>query len=108
MLTTNTELNFLEAYRIHAMRWSIEVAFDEGKGLLGLGKCQARNFASQIASISLTMMQYNILSVVKRFEAYETIGGLFRQTTSGTLKLFVTDRIWEIRCQIVAQIADSL
>lgn len=44
------------------------------KGLLNLGKCQARNFTGQIASISLSALQYNILGYVKRFDSYETIG----------------------------------
>ena len=60
------------------MRWSIEVFFKEAKSLLGLGKSQARDFASQIASISITVLQYNILGTVKRFKSYETIGGLFQ------------------------------
>jgi len=105
-LTTNTKLDFFEAYRIYAMRWAIEVCFAEMKGLLKLGKCQARNFSSQIASISITMMQYNILSYIKRFEAYETIGGLFRQTTQGAVELSVTDKIWDIILDIVAIIAN--
>lgn len=105
-LSTNTELNYFEAYRIYSMRWAIEVCFAEMKGLLGLGKCQCRNFSSQIASVSLTMMQYNILSFIKRFEAYETIGGLFNQTISGTVELSVTERIWDLILQIVAIIAD--
>ncbi len=33
------------------MRWAIEVSFAEAKRLLNLGKCQCRDFASQIASI---------------------------------------------------------
>ena len=74
-LSTNTGLNFFEAYRIYSMRWAIEVCFSEMKGLLKLGESQCRNFSSQIASVSLTVMQYNILSFIKRFEAYETIGG---------------------------------
>ena len=105
-LSTNTKLDFFEAYRIYSMRWAIEVCFAEMKGLLNLGKCQCRNFSSQIASISLTMMQYNILSYIKRFEAYETIGGLFNQTINGTIELSVTERIWDLILQIVATIAD--
>jgi hypothetical protein len=105
-LSTNTELNFFEAYRIYSMRWAIEVCFAEMKGLLGLGKCQCRNFSAQIASVSLTMMQYNILSFIKRFEAYETIGGLFNQTVNGTIELSVTERIWDLILQIVTIIAD--
>ena len=88
------------------MRWAIEVCFSEMKGLLRLGKCQCRNFSSQIASISLTLMQYNILSHIKRFEAYDTIGGLFDQTVNGAMELSVTERIWELILQVVAVIAD--
>lgn len=106
LLTTNTTLQFLEAYRIYAMRWAIEVCFAEMKGLLKLGKCQARNFSSQIASISITMMQYNLLSCLKRFESYETIGGLFNQTINGTMELSVTDKVWEMILLIVALIAE--
>ena len=91
-LSTNTGLNFFEAYRIYS--------------LLKLGKCQCLNFSSQIASISLTVMQYNILSFIKRFEAYETIGGLFNQTINGTMELSVTERIWDLILQIVSAIAD--
>ena len=51
-------------------------------------------------------MQYNILSFIKRFEAYETIGGLFNQTVNGTIELSVTERIWDLILQIVTIIAD--
>lgn len=68
--------------------------YKECKGLLGLGKCQANNFASQIAATSLTALQYNILSVAKRFTAYETMGKLFEQVSKNSLELSVTDRIW--------------
>lgn len=105
-LSTDTRLDFFEAYRIYSMRWAIEVCFSEMKGLLRLGKCQCRNFSSQIASISLTLMQYNILSHIKRFEAYETIGGLFDRTVNGAMELSVTERIWELILQIVAVIAE--
>lgn len=91
---------------VYSMRWAIEVCFSEMKGLLKLGKCQSRNFSSQIASVSLTMMQYNILSFIKSFEAYETIGGLFNQTINGTMELSVTERIWDLILQIVSAIAD--
>ncbi len=50
---------------------------------LGLGKCQPQDFDAQIASITLCMMQYNTVSVIKRFHDYETIGELFRATHKG-------------------------
>ncbi len=107
LLTTNTKLDFFEAYHVYSMRWSVEVFFKEAKGLLGLGKSQARDFASQIPSISITMLQYNILGTVKRFKSYETIGGLFHQATDGVIQLLVTDRIWGILQELVMIIAEA-
>lgn len=106
LMTTNTQLDFIEAYRIYAQRWSLEVVFKEAKGLLGLGKCQANNFASQIAATSLTALQYNILSVVKRFMAYETIGKLFEATSRDSLELSITERIWGALQEVIIAIAN--
>lgn len=58
------------------------------------GEMLGRVVGSQIASISLNILQYNLLSYVKRFESYETIGGLFREITAQTLELSVTEKIW--------------
>ncbi|OYP69754.1 hypothetical protein CIK98_00840 [Prevotella sp. P2-180] len=74
--------------------------------MLNLGKCQSVHFAAQIASLTLTMMQYNILCSVKRFEAYETIGGLFAEVTNDTLELSVTDKIWALILDFVLQVAE--
>lgn len=108
LLSTDTSLDAFKAYRIYSMRWAIEVCFKEMKGLLNLGKCQCRDFASQIASISLCMMQYNILGYVKRFEAYETIGGLFREVSKQSIQLTVTERIWDIIMSVVNTISEIL
>ena len=108
LLTTNTELNFFKAYEIYAMRWSIEVCFAEMKGLLNLGKCQARNFTEQIASISLCSLQYNILGYVKRFDSYETIGGLFAEVTSGTKELSIVEKIWLLIIEVVTTISEQV
>lgn len=104
LTTTDTVLNFFEAYRIYSQRWTLEVVFKECKGLLGLGKCQANNFASQIAATSLTALQYNILSVAKRFTAYETIGKLFEAVSKDFLEFSITDRIWEAIQEVVIAI----
>jgi len=105
LLTTDTKLDFFEAYHIYSMRWSIEVFFKEGKSLLGMGKSQVRDFAAQIACISISILQYNILGTVKRFTSYETIGGLFREATDGAIQLSVTERIWGILQELVRIIA---
>jgi len=106
MITTNRSLCYLQALKIYSMRWSIEVFFKESKGLLGLGKYQTRNFASLIAEICITALQFNILSTAKRFTDYQTLGGLFRDVSSDTAKLSVTDRIWKTVTKILRKIAD--
>ena len=108
LLTTDLSLSFLKAYRIYSMRWTTEVAYHDCKQLLGFGKCQSVHFSAQIASFTLTMMQYNILCTVKRFEAYETIGALFREATGNTLELSVTDRIWELILDTILEIAEII
>lgn len=108
LLTTNTDLDFFKAYEIYAMRWSIEVCFAEMKGLLNLGKCQARNFTEQIASATLCALQYNVLGYVKRFDSYETIGGLFAEITSGTKELSIVEKIWLLIIEVVTIIAEQV
>ena len=90
------------------MRWTTEVAYHDCKQLLDFGKCQSVHFSAQIASFTLTMMQYNILCTVKRFEAYETIGALFRETTGNTLELSAADRIWELILDTILEIAEII
>lgn len=75
---------------------------------LKLGKNQCRNFAGQIASISLCLLQYNILSYVKRNESYETIGGLFAEITKNSVELSVAERIWLLIVEVINVIAEAL
>jgi len=53
----------------------------------------------------ITAIQYNILSTVKRFADYETIGKLFEQATKNSLELSITERIWGAIQEIVIAIA---
>ena len=108
LLTTDLSLSFLKAYRTYATRWTTEVAYHDCKQLLDFGMCQSVHFSAQIASFTLTMMQYNILCTVKRFEAYETIGALFRDVTAGTLELSAADRIWELILDTILEIAEMI
>ena len=108
LLTTDLSLCFLKAYRTYATRWTTEVAYHDCKQLLDFGRCLSVHFSAQIASFTLTMMQYNILCTVKRFEAYETIGELFREATAGTLELSVADRIWELILDTILEIAEII
>ena len=107
LLSTNTARGAYEAYKIYSRRWAIEVSFAEAKRLLNLGKCQCRDFASQIASISLCMLQYNTLGYVKRYESYETIGGVFRDVTQASVELTVTEKIYGILMGALQTIAEA-
>lgn len=60
LLSTDTSRTPYKTYQIYSMRWSIEVSFHDCKSILRMGKCQCRDFGSQIASISLNMLQYNL------------------------------------------------
>ncbi|NLI37154.1 MAG: hypothetical protein GX416_11690 [Bacteroidales bacterium] len=71
-----------------------------------MGKYQTRNFASLIAEICITALQFNILSTAKRFTDYQTLRGLFRDVSSDTAKLSVTDRIWKTVTKILRKITD--
>jgi hypothetical protein len=106
MITTNTELTFEQAYKIYSTRWSVEVFFKESKQHLGLGKCQAQDFDAQIAATTLCMLQYNLLSVVKRFNDYETLGELFRVSQKDTLKLTISEQIWLIIIEFIAELSE--
>ena len=108
LLTTDLSLSFPKAYRTYSMRWATEVAYHDSKQLLDFGKCQSVHFSAQIASFTLDMMRYNILCTVKRFEAYETLGALFRDVTGNTLELSVTDRIWELILDTILEIAEII
>lgn len=105
LLTTDTGMDFFKAWEIYSRRWTLEVVFKDCKTNLGFGKCQSTCFASQIAAATLCCIQYNILSVAKRFSDYETIGGLFRDISKETVQLSVAQQIWGILQELVTAIA---
>ncbi len=105
LLTTDTKPDFFKAWEIYSRRWALEVVFKDCKTNLGFGKCQSTGFASQIASAALCCLQYNILSVAKRFSDYETIGGLFREVPKETVQLSVAQQIWGVLQELVTAIA---
>lgn len=105
MLTNNTKLTYRKTFRIYSIRWSIEVFFKEAKQHFGLGKSQSHDFDAQIADTSISMMQYNIFSIAKRFSAYETLGGLFKETQEKITELTICQKIWSLIMDILVKIA---
>ena len=53
-------------------------------------------------------MQYNILSVIKRFHDYETIGELFRASHKDAIKLTLAEQIWLIIIEIMSELSQVL
>ena len=78
---------------IYNIRWSIEVFFKEAKQLLGLGKSQSTNFDVQIAQTTVTMVQYLLVSLRYRIEAYETIGGMFKDIKQDYIEHNLNERL---------------
>ena len=105
LLTTNNDLEFEEAYRIYSIRWSVEV-FKEAKNYLRLGKSQSLDFDAQIADTTISMIQYNILSLAKRLLVYQSLGELFKQAGVETLELTIVEKIWGYLLELLKLIAD--
>ena len=108
LLTTDTSLNFMRAYEIYSMRWSIEVFFSDSKRMLGLADCSSRDFSAHIAHVSLVMIRYNMLASIKRTLDYDTIGGLFGDMYMGVHELTVVEKIWGIIVEVVAVVAELI
>jgi hypothetical protein len=108
LLTTDLSLSFVKAMELYQIRWSIEVLNKECKQYLRLGKSQNTDFYGQIADASLTMITYTILTLYKRFEAYETLGALFRNTQKEMLEKTLCERIEIVILKILRDLLELL
>ena len=108
LLTTDLSLSFVKALELYQIRWSIEVLFKECKQYLRLGKSQNTDFCGQIADATLTMITYTILTLYKRFLAYETLGGLFRDTQKDMLEKTLCERIERVILKILCDLLEFL
>ena len=81
---------------------------EDAKRLLDLAGCSARDFSSQIAHVSMVVIRYNILALIKRSDDYETIGGLFADIYEGVHELTVVEKIWSIIIDVIAIVAEIL
>jgi hypothetical protein len=108
ILTTNTELSFLQTVEIYQIRWSIEVFFKETKQLLNLGGCQSSTFDAQIADTTITMIAYILLAFRFRYDNYETMGGLFRAISAETMKKTLDIRLWEMFIDLVKAVCQLI
>ena len=102
IISTNTDLSFNQMIEIYNIRWTIEVFFKEVKQLLGLGKSQSTNFDVQVAQTTITMIQYLLISLKYRMEAYETIGGLFKEIKQDYIEHKLNQRLLAAIVEILA------
>lgn len=100
-ISSDTGLTFIKMIEIYQIRWSIEVLFKESKQLLGLGKGQSSDFDGQIADITLTMIQYLLLTLRYRFDHYESYEGLFSSLKNQVHEQRLTERLWDIFIEIL-------
>ncbi len=104
LLTDNMSLTYYEAIRIYQIRWGIEVFFKEAKQYLRLGKCQSNDFDAQIADISIIMITYMMLSLKKRFQDYDTIGGVFRDVQNEMIEDTLSEKLFGLFIELVSSI----
>ena len=100
-VTTDTALSFIKMIEIYQIRWSIEVFFKESKQLLGLGRCQANDFDSQIADTTITMIQHILLTLRYRFDHYESKGALFKGIEEDIIQYRLSERLWALFIELV-------
>jgi len=101
LISTDTSLSFNHMIEVYNIRWSIEVFFKEAKQLLGLGKSQSTNFDVQVAHVTITMIQYLLISLKYRVEAYETINGLFKNLKQNYIEHKLNERIMSVIIDIL-------
>jgi hypothetical protein len=102
IISTDTSLNFNQMMNVYKKRWSIEVFFKEAKQLLELGTSQSTNFDVQIAQTTINMIQYLLVSLKFRQQAYETIDGLFKDIKQDFIEHKLDDRIMLAIVELIA------
>jgi len=106
LLTTDLKLKFVKALEIYQIRWTIEVMFKECKQYLRLGGSQNTDFDGQIADATIVLITHTILTLQRRFEAYETMGELFRGSQQYLLELTLWERILKVFIKMLQQLLE--
>ena len=106
LLTTDTNLSFIQLIEHYQVRWTIEVFNKEAKGLLNLGGSQSSCFDAQIADTTISMIAYILLSFRFRYEHYESKGELYRSMNNEYLRMTLDRRLWELFIETIRVIAE--
>lgn len=106
MSTTDLSLSFIELMEVYQIRWSIEVFFKDSKQYLNLSNCQSNTFDAQIADITISMMQYIMLSYFKRLNYQQTIGGLFENLAKELEELDLISRLLKLFWALIETVCE--
>ena len=106
LLTTDLTLSFVQTIETYQIRWATEVLFKECKQYLQLGGSQNTDFDGQIADTTLALVTHTMLTLQKRFGAYETMGILFRETQQHLLELTLWERLLKVFAKMVLVIME--
>lgn len=101
VLTTDLKSSYVKIMELYQVRWSIEVFFKEAKQYLRLGKSQSEDLAAQFADITISMTQYILLTLRKRFGDYETKGEVFREAEEKLMEFTLDQRLWGLFQELV-------
>lgn len=107
ILSTDRSLSYVKMMELYQIRWTIEVAFKEGKQYLNLGACQSNDFDAQIADTTITMIQYILLTLKKRFDDYETRGEVFRDVGEQMCERRLHLRLWDLLVLVMKAIIET-
>ena len=108
ILSTDLSLSFMQMMKIYHIRWAIEVYFKECKQYLELGKSQSNDFDAQISDITIVMVRSIILTLIMRFNNYETTGELFRESQKELITRTLSVRIWELVLELFNELLELI
>lgn len=78
--------------------------FKEAKQLLGLRRCQSKDFDAQVADTTITMIQHMMLTQKHRFEHDETKGVLFNHVREWIIQSRLDKRLWGLFIELLRRI----
>jgi hypothetical protein len=106
LLTTDLSLNFQQLMDVYQIRWSIEVFFREAKQYLNLGKCKSNCFDAQIATATIVMTQYVLLSFHKRIHEPMTFDHIFAKLANQALEGYLASKLQKLFWVLVEVMGD--
>ena len=108
-LSTDTQLSYVKAMRIYALRWKVEIGFRELKQQFNISRCQANSFAAQTAHITLALSLHSLMShYLACSNSITTMGELFRETEDQLNSARLFGEHWREFKDIILAIADDL